>query len=196
MQGQAKDVEGLRAYIAALEKRPLLEEAFAQASPLQWDAKGLNILDLTAAPAGLLQEVFTDEVVLAYTRAHTSSDARWQRLRRFFRWQLDPAHNRVTLDAVDGLRVAERLVEARGLDRQGALGAHCACVHWPTRQTAGGKESESVPGYEREVPRSTTKVAGRVARFVRSATNVGCAMAAGGGSARRPWRARRPRRRP
>jgi pimeloyl-ACP methyl ester carboxylesterase len=50
------------------------------------------------------EEVFTDEVVLAYTRAHTSSDARWERLRRFFRWQLDPEHNRVTLDAVDGLR--------------------------------------------------------------------------------------------
>jgi pimeloyl-ACP methyl ester carboxylesterase len=54
------------------------------------------------------EEVFTDEVVLAYTRAHTSSDARWQRLRRFFRWQLDPEHNRVTLDAVDGLRRFDR----------------------------------------------------------------------------------------
>jgi pimeloyl-ACP methyl ester carboxylesterase len=54
------------------------------------------------------QEVFTDEVVLAYTRAHTSSDARWERLRRFFRWQLDPEHNRVTLDAVDGLRRFDR----------------------------------------------------------------------------------------
>ena len=52
--------------------------------------------------------VFTDEVVLAYTRAHTSSAARWQRLRRFFRWQLDPEHNRVTLDAVDGLRRFDR----------------------------------------------------------------------------------------
>jgi pimeloyl-ACP methyl ester carboxylesterase len=50
------------------------------------------------------EEAFTDEVVLAYTRAHTSSEARWERLRRFFRWQLDPEHNRVTLDAVDGLR--------------------------------------------------------------------------------------------
>jgi pimeloyl-ACP methyl ester carboxylesterase len=54
------------------------------------------------------EEAFTDEVVLAYTRAHTSSDARWERLRRFFRWQLDPDHNRVTSDAVDGLREFER----------------------------------------------------------------------------------------
>jgi len=34
--------------------------------------------------------------------------ARWERLRRFFRWQLDPEHNRVTLDAVDGLRKFDR----------------------------------------------------------------------------------------
>lgn len=54
------------------------------------------------------EEVFTDEVVLAYTRAHTSSRARWERLRRFFRWQLDPEHNRVTLGAVDGLRRFDR----------------------------------------------------------------------------------------
>lgn len=54
------------------------------------------------------REAFTDEVLLAYTRAHTSSDARWQRLRRFFRWQLDPLHNRVTLDAVDDMRRFER----------------------------------------------------------------------------------------
>lgn len=54
------------------------------------------------------EEVFTDEVVLAYTRAHTSSKERWERLRRFFRWQLDATHNRVTLDAVDGLRKFDR----------------------------------------------------------------------------------------
>jgi pimeloyl-ACP methyl ester carboxylesterase len=50
------------------------------------------------------QEAFTDEVLLAYTRQHTSSAARWKRLQRFFRWQLDPEHNRVTLAAVDGMR--------------------------------------------------------------------------------------------
>jgi pimeloyl-ACP methyl ester carboxylesterase len=50
------------------------------------------------------EAVFTPEVVMAYTRAHTASEARWERLRRFFTWQLDPDHNQVTLDAVDGLR--------------------------------------------------------------------------------------------
>ena len=54
------------------------------------------------------EAAFTPEVVLAYARAHTATEARWQRLRRFFAWQLDPEHNRVTLDAVDGLRRFER----------------------------------------------------------------------------------------
>jgi pimeloyl-ACP methyl ester carboxylesterase len=54
------------------------------------------------------EAVFTEEVVLAYARAHTATDSRWQRLRRFFTWQLDPEHNRVTLDAVDGLRRFEK----------------------------------------------------------------------------------------
>ncbi len=61
MQGQAKNVEGLRAYIAALEKRPLLGDTAAQTSLARWDAKTPGILDLLATPAGLLQEVFTDE---------------------------------------------------------------------------------------------------------------------------------------
>ncbi len=54
------------------------------------------------------KEVFTDEVLDAYVRAHTSDAARWQRLVRFFRWQLDPQHNRVTLDAVPGMQQFRR----------------------------------------------------------------------------------------
>ena len=50
------------------------------------------------------KEAFTDEALDAYLRAHISDAARWQRLVRFFRWQLDPQHNRVTLDAVPGMR--------------------------------------------------------------------------------------------
>jgi protein ImuA len=61
MQGQTKNVEGLRAYIAALEKRPLLGDTAAQKSLFTWEAKTPSILDITAAPAGLLQEVFTNE---------------------------------------------------------------------------------------------------------------------------------------
>jgi pimeloyl-ACP methyl ester carboxylesterase len=54
------------------------------------------------------KEAFTDEVLYAYTRAHIATPERWARLQRFFRWQLDPEHNRVTLAAVDGLRRFER----------------------------------------------------------------------------------------
>ena len=54
------------------------------------------------------KEVFDDEVLAAYTRAHTSTPERWQRLVRFFRWQLDPEHNREPLRALDGMRRFDR----------------------------------------------------------------------------------------
>jgi len=50
------------------------------------------------------KEVFDDEVLAAYARAHTATPERWQRLVRFFRWQLDPDHNREPLRALDGMR--------------------------------------------------------------------------------------------
>jgi pimeloyl-ACP methyl ester carboxylesterase len=50
------------------------------------------------------KEAFTDEVLYAYARAHVATPARWARLQRFFRWQLDPEHNRLTMEAVEGLR--------------------------------------------------------------------------------------------
>jgi pimeloyl-ACP methyl ester carboxylesterase len=51
------------------------------------------------------EEVLTDEVLAAYITPHTSSAVRWQRLVRFFRWQLDPEHPRqTTLAAVEGMR--------------------------------------------------------------------------------------------
>ncbi len=54
------------------------------------------------------EEAFTDEVLYAYTRAHIATPERWARLQRFFRWQLDPEHNRVTLGAVEGMRRFEK----------------------------------------------------------------------------------------
>ena len=50
------------------------------------------------------KEVFDDEVLAAYTRAHTATPERWQRLVRFFRWQLDREHNQEPLKALDGMR--------------------------------------------------------------------------------------------
>ena len=54
------------------------------------------------------KEAFTDEVLNAYTRALIATPDRWARLQRFFRWQLDPDHNRLTMDAVEGLRRFEK----------------------------------------------------------------------------------------
>jgi pimeloyl-ACP methyl ester carboxylesterase len=54
------------------------------------------------------KEAFTDEVLAAYVRAHTATPERWQRLVRFFRWQLDRDHNREPLRALDGMRRFDR----------------------------------------------------------------------------------------
>ena len=45
-----------------------------------------------------------DETLYAFTRPHLATWRRWQRLRRFFRWQLDPQHNQETMRALDGMR--------------------------------------------------------------------------------------------
>jgi len=50
------------------------------------------------------REVLTDEVLEAFVSPHIATPARWQRLRRFFAWQLDPDHQRTTIDAVPGMR--------------------------------------------------------------------------------------------
>ncbi len=55
-------------------------------------------------------EAFSDEVLYAYTRALIATPARWERLQRFFRWQLDPEHNLETMRAVDGMRRFEKPV--------------------------------------------------------------------------------------
>jgi len=54
------------------------------------------------------REVLTDEVLDAFVRAHTSTPARWARLRRFFRWQLDRDHNAETMRVVPALRRFDR----------------------------------------------------------------------------------------
>ncbi len=48
-----------------------------------------------------------DEMLEAFTRPHIATLRRWQRLRRFFRWQLDREHNLETLRAVEGMRAFE-----------------------------------------------------------------------------------------
>jgi pimeloyl-ACP methyl ester carboxylesterase len=46
----------------------------------------------------------TDELLNSFASEHLATALRWQRLRRFFGWQLDPAHNRLTQEAVPAMR--------------------------------------------------------------------------------------------
>ncbi len=45
-----------------------------------------------------------NEDIEVYTRTHTGTRRRFARFRRFFRWQLDRQHNRVTMQAVPGMK--------------------------------------------------------------------------------------------
>lgn len=49
-------------------------------------------------------KVLTDATLDSFATEHLANALRWQRLRRFFGWQLDPAHNRLTMDAVPAMR--------------------------------------------------------------------------------------------
>ena len=55
-------------------------------------------------------ETLTADVLQGWAGPHVDSAARWQRLRRFFRWQLDPEHQRVTAEVVPALRRFDRPV--------------------------------------------------------------------------------------
>jgi pimeloyl-ACP methyl ester carboxylesterase len=52
------------------------------------------------------QKTLTPEVLRAYSLPHVATAERWQRLRRFFRWQLDPTHTQIsTVQAVPAMQV-------------------------------------------------------------------------------------------
>jgi pimeloyl-ACP methyl ester carboxylesterase len=46
----------------------------------------------------------TDATLDSFATEHLANALRWQRLRRFFAWQLDPANNHLTLEAVPAMR--------------------------------------------------------------------------------------------
>jgi hypothetical protein len=46
----------------------------------------------------------TDELLNGFAREHLATALRRQRLRRFFRWQLDPTNNHLTQEAVPAMR--------------------------------------------------------------------------------------------
>ncbi|MFA6985902.1 MAG: alpha/beta hydrolase [Arenimonas sp.] len=49
-------------------------------------------------------DTLTPALLRGYALPHVATPERWQRLRRFFRWQLDPAHAQLTVDAVPAMR--------------------------------------------------------------------------------------------
>lgn len=52
----------------------------------------------------------TDATLDAFATEHLANPLRWQRLRRFFGWQLDPAHTHLTMAAVPAMRQFQKPV--------------------------------------------------------------------------------------
>lgn len=74
-------------------------------SPLVWALlHSRHVRRRIFAIAAYRHEVLTDEVLEAFIHPHIATPARWQRLRRFFAWQLDPDHRRATINALAGMR--------------------------------------------------------------------------------------------
>ncbi len=85
-----------------LTQVPLLGEAFLWACSLRPVAR------LVFASAVSDRKVLTAELLDGYVRANLSDGRRRARTRRFLAGQLDPAHNRCTLELLDGLRRFDR----------------------------------------------------------------------------------------
>lgn len=73
---------------------PLIYQAF-QFRPLQRELYSIAVAD---------RATLTDETLDGFTKQHLATPERWQRLRRFLAWQLDPTHNRLTMEAVPAMR--------------------------------------------------------------------------------------------
>jgi pimeloyl-ACP methyl ester carboxylesterase len=69
-----------------------------------WSRRALFRLTLLEAKAVYNPRVLTAELLDGYIRANLGDRHRRHKTRRFLAGQLDPAHNRVTMDLLDGLR--------------------------------------------------------------------------------------------
>ena len=69
--------------------------------PLQREAYGVAVYK---------SETLTVEMLSAFVEPQIATAGRWCRLRRFFRWQIDPKHNQETMLALDGMRRFDRPV--------------------------------------------------------------------------------------
>ncbi|HEY3142208.1 MAG TPA: alpha/beta fold hydrolase [Acidimicrobiales bacterium] len=73
-----------------------------------WSRPALLRLALAAGHAVSDRSVLTAELARGYVRANLSDPHKRAKTRRFLAGQIDPANNRATLDALDGLRHFER----------------------------------------------------------------------------------------
>jgi pimeloyl-ACP methyl ester carboxylesterase/uncharacterized membrane protein len=69
--------------------------------PVQRDLYSIAVVD---------RSTLADETLDAFASEHLATARRWQRLRRFFAYQLDSANNRLTQDAVPAMRLFTRPV--------------------------------------------------------------------------------------
>ena len=95
---------------------PLVYQAL-QFTPVQREIFSIAVED---------EAVLSDDVLRAYTLPHTATPERWQRLRRFFRWQMDETHNDITMTALPGMRAFERPVLLLWGERDENFGPHLA----------------------------------------------------------------------
>ncbi|KAF0186542.1 MAG: oxidoreductase-hydrolase involved in aromatic ring cleavage [Alphaproteobacteria bacterium] len=72
------------------------------------------------------EAVLTSDVLRGYALPHVATPERWQRLRRFFRWQMDETHNNITMTALPGMRAFERPVLLLWGERDENFGPHLA----------------------------------------------------------------------
>ena len=74
-------------------------------SPLMFEAMQFGIIQRKVFSIAYEDDAsLTPEIARAFALAHAGSAERWQRLRRFFTWQMDEAHNAVTMSAVPAMR--------------------------------------------------------------------------------------------
>ena len=73
---------------------PIIYQAF-KFKALQYKLYSIAVAD---------KSILTDETLDGFTDQHLMSPLRWQRLRIFFFSQLDPKHNRLTLEAVPAMK--------------------------------------------------------------------------------------------
>lgn len=95
---------------------PLIYQAL-QAEAIQREIFSIAVED---------EAVLTSDVLRAYAEPHIATPERWQRLRRFFTWQMDESHNNITMTALPGMRAFERPVLLLWGERDENFGPHLA----------------------------------------------------------------------